>query len=111
MSRTMADAQLPNRVDAVKLVKVNQRLYAEIEQKNLARLNEAVVRCIEPVTCEIEFTQATDKQRLMQGSCRTSVVMICQRCLKEVTYPISSEFQIGLVFRSEEHTSELQSRP
>src|SRR5690606_29772120 len=102
MSRTMAEAQLPKRVDAVKLVKVNQRLKAEIDQNNLTRLNEAVIRCLEPISCEVEFLQGAEKQRLMRGSCHTSVVMICQRCLGEVTFPVSGEFNIGLVFNDEQ---------
>ena len=108
MSRTMAEAQLPRRIDAVKLVKVNQRLNSVIDQNNLARLNEAVVRCLEPVTCDIQFSQSADKQRLMKGSCNTRVVMVCQRCLGEVTYPISSEFEIGFVF-NDEQASQLPS--
>lgn len=98
----MAEAQLPKRVDAVRLVKVNQRLNAVISSENLTRLNDAVIRCIEPVTCEIEFLQAADKQRMMQGSCHTQVVMICQRCLEEASLLVSSEFQIGLVFNDEQ---------
>lgn len=102
MSRNMAEALIPKRIDAVKLVKVNQSFNAAIDQNNLTRLNEAVVRCLEPVTCEVEFLQAADKQRLMRGKCHTSVVMNCQRCLGEVTYPIDSEFEIGLVFNDEQ---------
>lgn len=102
MSRNMAEALVPKHVDAVKLVKANQTFNAVIEQKNLNRLTEAVVSCLEPVTCEIEFLQAADKQRLLRGKCHTKVVMTCQRCLGEVTFPVSSEFEIGLVFTDEQ---------
>lgn len=98
MSRTMAEAQLPKRVDAVKLVDNNQQLNANIDSKNLTRLNEAVVRCNEPVHCEIQFERDQDKNRLLTGSCNTNVVMICQRCLGEVSLPVTSRFQLGLVF-------------
>lgn len=98
MSRTMAEAQLPKRVDAVKLVDGNQQLSANIDSKNMARLNEAVIRCDVPVHCEIEFQRDQDKNRLLVGSCNTNVVMICQRCLGEVNIALESRFQLGLVF-------------
>lgn len=102
MARTMAGAQLPKQVDAVKLVNVNQRLNAKINTENLSRLNSAVVHCSEFVECEIEFHQDESKHRLMTGSINSQVSMICQRCLEEVTFPIQSKFQIGLVFNDEQ---------
>src|SRR5690606_18973202 len=98
MSRTMAEAQLPKRVDAVKLVDNNQQLNADIDSKNLTRLLDAVVHCNEPVHCEIQFERDQDKNRMLTGSCNTNVVMICQRCLGEVSLPVTSRFQLGLVF-------------
>lgn len=102
MSRTMAEAQLPKRVDAVKLVDGNQQLSADIDSKNLIRLNEAVIRCDVPVNCEIEFQRDQDRNRLLVGSCNTRVVMICQRCLGEVELALESSFQLGLVFDDEQ---------
>lgn len=98
----MAEAQLPKRVDAVKLVDVNQQFNAKIDSENLTRLREAVVDCNEPVHVEIEFQRDQDKNRLLVGSCTTSVVMTCQRCLGDVTVPVESSFQLGLVFDDEQ---------
>ena len=98
----MAEAQLPKQVDAVKLVNVNQRLTAKIDSKYLTRLAAAVVRCDAPVECDIEFAQDMEKHRLMKGSCKTQVVMICQRCLGEIELPVQSDFEIGLVFNDEQ---------
>jgi len=98
MSRTMAEAQLPKRVDAIKLVTVSQQFNADIDSKQLTRLSEAVEDCVAPVHCEIRFERDQEKHRLLQGSCNTSVVMICQRCLGNVTIPVESSFQLGLVF-------------
>lgn len=102
MSRTMAEAQLPRRVDAVKLVMVNQQFNADIDSKQLTRLNEAVEDCIAPVHCEIQFGRDQENHRLLQGSCNTSVVMICQRCLGNVTIPLASRFQLGLVYDNDQ---------
>lgn len=98
----MAEAQLPKRVDAVKLVNVNQRLNAKIDAQNLSRLQEAVLYCNAPIECEIEFHQDQEKHRLVTGSCNTKVVMTCQRCLEEVELPLASRFQLGLVFNDEQ---------
>ena len=94
----MAEAQLPKRVDAVKLVDNNQRLNANIDGSLLERLSDAVENCVAPVHCEIQFSRDQDNNRLMTGSCHTQVVMICQRCLGNVTVPVDSSFELGLVF-------------
>lgn len=98
----MAEAQLPKQVDAVKLVNVNQRLEAKINTENLARLKAAVINSSDFVNCEIEFHQDESRHRLMTGSINTQVSLICERCLEEVQLPISSQFQIGLVFNDEQ---------
>ncbi|MFY9179709.1 MAG: YceD family protein [Venatoribacter sp.] len=102
MSRTIAEAQLPKRVDAVKLVHVNQELKAKINTENLARLQQAVLKSAPEVECEIEFHQDQEKHKLLIGSCKTKVTMTCERCLEEVELPIASEFQLGLVFNDEQ---------
>ncbi|WP_430462482.1 YceD family protein [Thalassolituus sp. LLYu03] len=94
----MAEAQLPKRIDAVKLVDNNQRLNASIDGSLLDRLSDAVENCVAPVHCEIHFSRDQDNNRLMTGSCHTQVVMICQRCLGNVTVPVDSSFELGLVF-------------
>lgn len=102
MSRTMAEARLPQRVDALKLVASNQRFTADIDSEKLTRLSEAVLRCATPVSCDVEFDRDEERNRVLSGSCKTSVVMICQRCLGEVTIPLESDFQLGLVFNDEQ---------
>ena len=102
MSRTMAEARLPQRVDAAKLVELNQRFSAEIDSEKLPRLMDAVESCVEPVFCEIEFDRDEERNRVLTGSCKTQVVMICQRCLGAVTVPVESSFQLGLVFNDEQ---------
>lgn len=98
----MAEAQLPQRVDAVKLVDNNQQFNATIDASVLTRLGEAVVNCSAPVHCEIQFERDQENNRVMTGSCHTQVVMICQRCLGEVTFPIESSFELGLVFNDDQ---------
>ncbi len=98
----MAEAQLPRRVDAVKLVDNNQQLNADIDSSKLTRLGETTVRREAPVHCEIQFSRDPENNRLLSGSCHTQVVMICQRCLGDVTIPVESSFELGLVFNDDQ---------
>ena len=102
MSRTMAEARLPQQVNAAKLVEANQRFSADIDSKNLSRLQGAVESCVAPVSCEIEFDRDEERNRILTGNCKTQVVMICQRCLGPVTVSVESSFQLGLVFNDEQ---------
>ena len=102
MSRTMAEAQLPKRVDAGKLVDSNQQFTAYIDSANLERLNSAVVRCDEPIHCQMVFERDTDRKRVLTGSFHTNVVMCCQRCLGDVTIPLQGEYKLGFVLNDEQ---------
>lgn len=98
----MAEARLPKRVDAVKLVEVNQHFHAKIDTESLTRLREAVEDCEAIVECDIEFMRDQEGHRVIQGSFSTRVSMVCQRCLGLVEIPINSHFELGLVFDDEQ---------
>lgn len=102
MSRTMAEAQLPHRVDVPKVVDNNQHFSAQVDSSKLLRLNETVERCIEPISCDMTFDRDEDRNRILVGSCSTRVSMICQRCLDSVEIGVSSQFSLGLVFNDEQ---------
>lgn len=102
MSRTMAEAHLPRRVDVQKVVENNQHFSAQIEPSELPRLDDAVDRCLEPVSCVISFDRDEDRNRVLVGSCSTRVSMICQRCLESVDIQVESQFSLGLVFNDEQ---------
>ncbi|ASP39882.1 hypothetical protein CHH28_14905 [Bacterioplanes sanyensis] len=101
ISRTMAEAQLPKRVDAAKLVDSNQQFSAQIDSQKLGRLLAAVERCEQPVDCHIEFFRDAENHRVLKGQCKTQVTMQCQRCLGSVSLEVESEFELGLVFDDE----------
>ncbi|WP_221795053.1 YceD family protein [Oceanobacter mangrovi] len=98
----MAEAQLPHRVDATKLVEVNQQLRAKIDSSELTRLNEAVDQCLAPVECFVTFERDEERHRVLRGSCSTRVAMVCQRCLGTVEIEVDSQFSLGLVFDDEQ---------
>lgn len=105
IARTMAEAQLPHRVDAVKLVESNQEFNATIDVSELIRLNEAVEQCLDSVTCRLVFRRGEDNHRTLEGSCQTRVTMTCQRCLGSVEIPVQSQFELGLVFNDDQAKS------
>jgi len=102
MSRTMTDAQIPKRVDGVKLIDNNQQLSGQIDTKRLARLSAAIVRSDAPVTCSLSFERDAERHKVLTGQCSTHVVMTCQRCLGEVPLDVESEFQLALVFNDDQ---------
>ena len=102
ISRTMAEAHIPRKVDATKLVEVNQQFNAAIDSSKLDRLNEAVDQCNAPVECKLSFERDEERYRLMTGECSTRVTMICQRCLGNVEVDVKSQFSLGFVFNDEQ---------
>ncbi|MAK91756.1 MAG: hypothetical protein CMI13_11040 [Oleibacter sp.] len=102
MSRTMAEAQLPKRIDAVGFVENNQQLTGQIDSKKLLRFSEAVEDCNAPVSYILDFHRDQEGNRVITGSCNTMVVMTCQRCLGHVEVPVVSSFELGLVFNDDQ---------
>ena len=102
MSRTMTEARLPKRVDATKLVELNQQFRARIDIKSLARIQDATAHAETPVEVELDFQRDEEGNRTVSGQCSTHVVMVCQRCLGTVGLDIGSQFHIGLVFSDEQ---------
>ncbi|MBM97072.1 MAG: hypothetical protein CMI09_14640 [Oceanospirillaceae bacterium] len=100
--RTMAEAQIPHRVDAVKFVEQIQKLSGEIDSSELTRLNQSVERCLAPINCVLSFERDEERHRLLVGECSTRVAMICQRCLDVVEVEVSSRFELGLVFNDDQ---------
>jgi uncharacterized protein len=98
----MAEAQIPHRVDAPKLVEHNQQFKAAINSSDLPRLNEAVDQCLAPIDCVISFEKDAERFRMIVGSCSTRVAMTCQRCLGRVEIAVGSQFSLGLVFNDEQ---------
>lgn len=102
MSRTMTEAQIPKRVDGVKLVDANQELKGKIDTQKLPRLSAATEGRDAHVNCHLVFDRDADRNRVLTGECSTHVVMVCQRCLGEVGIDVSSEFELGLVFNDDQ---------
>ncbi|MEC8908830.1 MAG: hypothetical protein VYE76_08115, partial [Pseudomonadota bacterium] len=78
MSRTMTEAPLPKRIDAFKLVEVNQQLKGKIESNKLTRLVDSTRSLDDYVECEVEFGRDEERLRVLTGKCSAGVVMECQ---------------------------------
>ena len=102
MSRTMTEAPLPKRIDAFKLVEVNQQLKGKIESNKLTRLVDSTRSLDDYIECEVEFGRDEERLRTLTGKCSAGVVMECQRCLGDVRFEISAEFRLGLVFNDDQ---------
>lgn len=98
----MADANIPSRVDALKLVGLNQHFEGYIESQNLPRLMAAVVGAEPKVWVKATFARDAENYRTIVGECRLKVTMVCQRCLGEVDIALNGQFEAGLVFDDEQ---------
>ena len=98
----MADANIPCRVDALKLVGINQQFEGYIESQNLPRLMAAVVSAEPKVWVKATFERDAENYRTIVGECRSTVTMVCQRCLGEVDITLEGQFKAGLVFDDEQ---------
>lgn len=98
----MADANIPCRVDALKLVDINQEFDGFIESQKLPRLMAAVVGAEPKVWVRASFARDAENYRTIEGECRLTVTMTCQRCLGDVEITLEGKFKAGLVFDDEQ---------
>lgn len=102
IARTMAEASLPKRLDAQKMIDNEQVLTGSVESSGFERLADAVESVIKPIDYRFAFNRDIEGTRVIDGTCATQVSMVCQRCLKPVELDILGEFQLGLAFSDDE---------
>lgn len=100
--RIMADANIPSRVDALKLVDINQEFDGYIKSQKLPRLMQAVVSAEPDIWVRAIFARDAENYRTISGECRLPVTVICQRCLGNVEITLEGQFEAGLVFDDEQ---------
>ena len=102
MSRTMAEASLPKRLDAQKMIDNEQVLTGSVDGSGLKRIADVVESIIAPVDYRFSFGRDVEGIKIIDGTCSTKVIMICERCLNHVELDTLGEFQLGLAFSDEE---------
>lgn len=76
--------QLPAQIDPIRLADEGVRLHGALPGSGMSRLRELSLPGSHPATVvvDLQFERSAQGVRLMHGTIRTQVEMVCQRCLK-----------------------------
>lgn len=98
----MSDHTLPKTLDPFKYADQNKILDGEIALHLMPRLAEMLVDTNGRVKVELEFDRDPQRLRILKGALKSTVNLLCQRCLHPVAKDIESNFTLGIVFNDEQ---------
>ena len=90
-------ARLPVRFDPYQFVSNETVLHGELLIKQFERLSDALVTSAGSVDITLQFHRIGSWRNCVSGDCKTKVILICQRCLRECEHQIFSEIRLGFV--------------
>ncbi len=79
----------------------------EIDSLEMSRLRAQVVSVSPPVSLHLRGSVGEKGRRILAGTAKVVVTMICQRCLEPVALQLCAEFRLALV----EHESDFTELP
>ena len=92
--------RLPLEVDPIRLAARGEHLQGTILLKQMKRLTSALSSKEGEVYVDVEFSVDINRVVILAGEIKTDVQLICQRCMRNMDYPIALDFQLAFV-RSE----------
>ncbi|MGI1678026.1 MAG: YceD family protein [Cellvibrionaceae bacterium] len=92
---------LPQSVDARKFAHQGVDLGGELKLERLIRFQEAIVASISPLVAELRFDLDASRHRVLTGTIKGEVSVICQRCMQPMTFCINTRLAIGIVSTEE----------
>jgi len=100
--------QLPAQIDPIRLADEGVRLQGALPGGEMSRLRELSLPGSRPaaVAVDLQFERTAHGVRLMHGTIRTQVEMVCQRCLKPLTIEIVARPFFALLLPSEAEPEE-----
>jgi uncharacterized protein len=93
-------------VDAVVLAHGKLTWEDEFSDTRFARLHDVAVSDMPSVAVRLAFAML-DKRPVIHGELRAEVVLVCQRCLHAMQYPVREQFELMLI----ESDAELERVP
>ncbi|MEK7990760.1 MAG: YceD family protein [Thiotrichaceae bacterium] len=93
---------LPKQIDPIHLAQQSVVLNGDIDFDDMPRLQSSLNDKQGSAYFEWHFTQDEDKHHLIQGSIKSTVGLICQRCLKPVAWVVNQK--VGLMILTQRHT-------
>lgn len=94
--------RLPQSVQPDRLAERGETLRGTLALKGMARLAEFLHDTDGEVAVELEFGIDTQDLKFVRGHAHTSLHLICQRCLRSMSYPVDIDISLGLAHSERE---------
>ncbi|WP_031433447.1 YceD family protein [Methylomarinum vadi] len=88
--------RLPDFIDPIALAERRRVLSGAIRQSEFARLSEVLADSQGDVRIELSFSKE-GRLATIQGTIKTTLTLICQSCLQELSWPIDVAVKLGVV--------------
>jgi uncharacterized protein len=99
--------RLPQTVYPDRMADSGETLQGSMRVRSMSRLADFLHDTEGEVDVELLFGIDARRIRYVQGSLKTTLNLVCQRCLQPLAFPLAIEMKLGLVY-SEASAQELQ---
>lgn len=93
---------LPRQGDPRKFAQQGIHLAGLVAIAELPRLADAVESTEGQIAVELQFGIGEDGKKLVKGVARANLELVCQRCLNPMTYPVTSEISLAILWDEED---------
>jgi uncharacterized protein len=101
MFKTPSNKALPRQGDPRKFAQHGAILEGCVAVSELSRVAEATENAGGEVQVKLEFKISEEKKKVVVGTAKADLSLICQRCLEPVTVPVASNISLGIVWDEE----------
>lgn len=89
--------QLPDTIKPQSLVDTNGQIVGYVSLNNMKRLVTQLASDSGKVEASLTFGRDRQGIRFVNGTIRTNLVLICQRCMEQMTYPVDITLNLALI--------------
>jgi uncharacterized protein len=89
--------RLPLVIDPLRLAEAGSRFQGPLPLAEFQRLAPSLQQAQGEVEVEVEFGKDDLHIAYLSGRLHTQLMLVCQRCLQPMTWPVNSTFALGLV--------------
>ncbi|GGY70539.1 hypothetical protein GCM10011613_13790 [Cellvibrio zantedeschiae] len=102
MFKTPSLKPLPKQGDPRKFAQQGISLDGFVPVAALPRLVSAVQEAAGNIQVDLAFGISEEKKKVVTGHASAELVLVCQRCLENVTVPVESNISLGIAWDEEE---------
>jgi uncharacterized protein len=88
---------LPERIEPLGLADVGRSLRGSLAVQRLQRLAPLLHSSAGDLSVRLDFRLDERRVRAVRGSIEGEISLICQRCLKQLRFPVNLQFCLGIV--------------